>query len=493
MATSGITIPPKCLRPSDILFSSTYVDTAGRQRERKLRSSTCTSDGYLKYKGSLANAPRGWPVALAMLQNMMNFRTTQALKDTCNTALAEHGGRVLALMEQSPPTEIEITKSGEVRTKECMTRLDGAIPSAPLTGGNLGAHGKYDYKTGQQIHVSYDPSVKPFIRVDVFEEQVPTSKRRGWQLRQTTRVNIPTPVMMHDFALTKKYVVLLDFPLTVRPSRMIFDEFPVQYEPENGARIGLLPRRENGLIDSNQEIKWYECQTGVTLHTVNAYEVEEAGKVVLHAFRASPSSKGSYIETQAPSCLYEWVIDLRNGLVVEHCLNPDTLVEFPIVNSHKRGRDLTYSYGLRYYSIGGPLTDVIAAPQDGITFDGIVKFAMTENSSPGMRKGDIADKFILPKNWYAVTEACIIPKESNGGKAYSEKPLEHAYLAFIATHVPQDDRTFLEIGSDENSMKSHFLILDADNLEEGPVSVIELPVSVRGGLHSMYLEWDKLA
>jgi hypothetical protein len=149
------------------------------------------SDSYHpRYKGSLAKAPRGWPLGLAMLQNMINFRTTQAQKDTCNTALAEHGGRVLALMEQSPPTEIEITKSGEVRTKECMTRLDGAIPSAPLTGGNLGAHGKFDYQTGQQIHVSYDPSSEPCVRVDIFEELLPTSKRRGWQLCQTVVVDI---------------------------------------------------------------------------------------------------------------------------------------------------------------------------------------------------------------------------------------------------------------------------------------------------------------
>jgi carotenoid cleavage dioxygenase-like enzyme len=488
---SGITIPPNCTQPSDVLFSSTFVDTAGRQRERQLnRSST---DGYcLKYKGSLGKAPRGWPIALAMLQNMINLRTTQAQKDTCNTALAEHGGRVLALMEQSPPTEIEITQSGEVRTKECMARLDGAISPAPLTGGNLGAHGKYDYHTGQQIHVSYDASAKPYIRVDVFEEMLPTSKRRGWQRSQTVGIDIPTPVMMHDFALTSKYIVLLDFPLTVRPQRMLFDKFPVEYEPENGARIGLVPRTEDGLVGSTQDIKWYKCQPGVALHTVNAYETEDGEKVVLHAFRASPSARGSYIETQTPSCLHEWVIDLKKGVVLEQCLNPDTLVEFPIVHNQRRGRELKYSYGLRYYSIGGPLTDVIATPQDGITFDGIVKFAMIDNWSPGMRKGDIADEFTLPKNWYAVTEACVIPKTSTVARGKSSKSLENAYIALIATHVPQDDRSFLEIGSDEQSMKSHFLILDADNLGQGPVSVLELPVSVRGGLHSMWLEWEKL-
>jgi len=486
-----ITIPPECSQPSDILFSSSYVDTAGRQKERQMR----TTGGYRpKYIGSLGSAPRGWPLASAMIQNMVTFRTSQAQKDTCNTALAEHGGRVLALMEQSPPTEIEVTKSGKIRTKECMTRLDGAIPSAPLTGGNLGAHGKYDYKTGQQIHVSYDPSLKPFVRVDVFEELMPNSKRRGWQLSQTVGVDIPTPVMMHDFALTTKYLVLLDFPLTVRPRRLLFDKFPVEYEPENGARIGLVPRTaHDGLIDTSKEIKWYDCQAGVVLHTTNAYETDDGEKVVLHAFRATPSAGGSYIQRNSPACLYEWVIDLKSGTVSECCLNPNTLVEFPIINDRIQGQDLSFSYGLRYFGIGGPLNAVISAPQDGISFDGVVKFSMKDDESLNINKGDVVDEFILPENWYATTEACIIPKMSSSNtNMASGNWREDSYVTLIATHVPQDERSFLDIGSDLRSMKSHFLIIDADNMAEGPVAAVELPVSVRYGLHSMYLDWDKL-
>ena len=38
------------------------------------------------------------------------------------------------------------------------------------------------------------------------------------------------------------FVVLLDLPLTVRPARMAADKFPVAYEADGGARVGLLPR-----------------------------------------------------------------------------------------------------------------------------------------------------------------------------------------------------------------------------------------------------------
>jgi carotenoid cleavage dioxygenase-like enzyme len=232
----------------------------------------------------------------------------------------------------------------------------------------------------------------------------------------------------------------------------------------------------------------------VVLHTLNAYETDDGEKVVLHAFRATPSTEGSFIQRNSPSCLYEWVIDTRSGVVSERCLNPNTLVEFPIINDRKRGKGLTFSYGSRYFSIGGPLNAVISAPQDGISFDGVVKFAMISDEASGVSKGDIFDEFVLPKNWYATTEACIVPKVSSSGVPSSETDnwRENSYVTLIATHVPQDDRSFLEIGTDEQSMKSHFLIIDADNMSEGPVAVIELPVSIRYGLHSMFLDWDKL-
>jgi hypothetical protein len=277
---------------------------------------------------------------------------------------------------------------------------------------------------------------------------------------------------------------------------MILDKFPVEYEPENGARIGLLPRGPDGLIDTSQEVKWFDCKVGVVLHTINAHETEDGQSLVLHAFRATPSTEGSYMQKNAPSCLYEWVIDLVNGTLSEQYLNPYTLVEFPTINDLRRRKELKYSYGLLDYGFGGPLTEVVSAPHDGFTFNGVVKFTMKDDPGRGLRKGDVFDQFILPRNWYAVSEACLVPKKETSatpgrGGISDQDSNENAYITLLATYIPPDGRSFLEIASDETTMKSHFLILDADNMAAGPVSAVELPVSVRYGLHSLFLEWDK--
>lgn len=142
------------------------------------------------------------------------------------------------------------------------------------------------------------------------------------------------------------------------------------------------------------------------------------------------------------------------------------------------------------------MTEVVSAPHDGFTFNGVVKFTMKDDPGRGLRKGDVFDQFSLPRNWYAVSEACLVPKKETsatpgGGGISDQDSNENAYITLLATYIPPDGRSFLEIASDETTMKSHFLILDVDNMAAGPVSAVELPVSVRYGLHSLFLEWDK--
>jgi carotenoid cleavage dioxygenase len=283
-----LVIPPLNAADDTLWYSSTYVDTHGRQVERQ------RGRGF-RLVGTLGAAPRGLPLLGSIVRNMASFAV--GTKDTCNTALAEHGGRILALMEQSPPSELAVYRDGSVQTIKAKTHLNGAIPkSDPLTGGSLSAHGRTCPITGERIHVSYGSTNKPFARVDVFSPQ-------DWTLQHSIPMyDLDTPVMIHDCAITRNYVLVLDFPLTVRPSRMLRDRFPVEYEPENGARIGLVPR------DGVRATQWFSCRPGVILHTVNAFERDD-GKVVFQALRSEPSGDGSYISEYTTAFLYEWTLD----------------------------------------------------------------------------------------------------------------------------------------------------------------------------------------
>jgi carotenoid cleavage dioxygenase-like enzyme len=453
-----VTLPPNDGTPA---FTATYVHTKGRQREAEFKSGA----GAPKYRGTLGAAPRGFPLLQRLAENAWTFKTLNAQKDTANTALAESGGRVLALMEQCPPCEISVAKDGRVETVEAMARLGGAIVfSDPLTGGSFSAHGRTDPETGERIHVSYNSIRSPYCRVDIFEE--------GWKLKRTIPVDISTCVMIHDCAITKHNIVIFDFPLTLRPTRMLVEDiFPVQYEPDHGARIGLVPR-EGG------ETRWFEVKPGVVLHAVNAFETSE-GEVVVQALRSDPKTSSSYISVYSPSFLYEWRIDLKTEVVSEDYLNIDTMVEFPVVDERLNGGDAHHAYCVTVSSIGGPLM-VYTAPGEGILIDGVVKFAL--QSSETQKKGDVLGKFTLPADWYAVSEPTVIPKKGKDG----------VYILMMATNVPTEATNRINIATKPNVLRSQLLVLDGDSLSSGPVYATETPFHVPYGLHSSFLDWEKM-
>lgn len=447
------------------VFSSTYVETRGRRLELQ-------SDDGKRFRGTLGAAPFGLPMLQNLVQNGVDFKTTVVQKDTCNTAMAFSGERVMALMEQSPPSEIQVSKEGRVRTIGSMCRLDGAVKDAPLTGGSCGAHGRTDPRTGERVHVSYSSSDRPFVRVDTFAD--------NWKLVSSVGVDVPAPVMMHDLAITDKYVILLDFPLTVRPRRFLANRFPVEYEPSNGARIGLSARKGKNPGDENQT-QWFDVEEGVVLHVANAFERPD-GNVVVHGFKSLPKGESSYILDYTTAFLHQWILDPSTGRVIEdRCLNPNELVEFPIAEDRFVGTNPSYIYGLQVTSIGGPIYEC-KTPQVGVLLDGVVKFSTEEETA-----GQVLDRYFLDPGWHFCSEPTAVTKTSGDGH----------YILLYSTFIPEEpssrsNKSHDELARDGSSLRSRLLVLDGDSIGSGPVSILELPYHMNYGLHSLFLPWDKL-
>ncbi|KAL7431184.1 hypothetical protein ACHAXH_001467 [Discostella pseudostelligera] len=459
----AITIPPHGAQ-RHVMYSSTYVDTKGRKLER------AAANGRT-FLGTLGAAPEGLPMLANLFRNGITFGTMDVQKDTCNTALAVSGRRILALMEQAPPSEIKISKTGRMRTVESFARLDGAVPPAPLNGGSFGAHGRTDPTTGERVHVSYQSTSRPYVRIDAFSAD--------WKLLSTVGVDVPSPVMVHDLALTPQYTIILDFPLTIRPRRMLLsNKFPVEYEPQNGARIGLTPRGSN-----SGETQWFDVENGVVLHAANAFEMDD-GKVVIHAFKSFPTEKSSYILDYTPSFLYEWILDPTTGKTIkEHCINPNILVEFPICETS--GQEASTVYGLVTTGIGGPLLQ-FKTPQSAVLLDSVAKFALEDDAVLGTLKGDLIDRYDLPAGWHFVSEPTVVKKTSGEGH----------YVMLLATFVPPTDlnnnRDHVTVARDGKSMRSQLLILEGEAISNGPVTRVDLPHHVNYGLHSAFIDWSIL-
>ena len=117
-------------------------------------------------------------------------------KNLANTAFTYHNNTLYALHEPSQPTIISLP---DLDTQG-PTDFDGKL-THPFT-----AHPKIDKKSGEMIAYGYSFQA-PFVSYSVIDQH--------GDLVHTTPITIPRSIFMHDFAVTEKYTLFLDFPITL--------------------------------------------------------------------------------------------------------------------------------------------------------------------------------------------------------------------------------------------------------------------------------------
>ena len=178
-----------------------------------------------------------------------------------NTHVVAHAGRVYALVESSLPTEVrsDLSTIGP-------TDFDGALKS-PFT-----AHPKTDPVTGELHFFGYDVFGPPFLRYHVLDPS-------GKKLVTSTDIEIPHAVMVHDFGITATRVVLLDLPVVFDMALVGKQPFPFTWRPENGARVGVMPRE-----GTSADVVWIDIEPCYVYHPLNAYD-DGDGNVVIDVVR----------------------------------------------------------------------------------------------------------------------------------------------------------------------------------------------------------------
>ncbi len=82
--------------------------------------------------------------------------------------------------------------------------------------------------------------------------------------------------MIHDCAITDRFVIILDLPVTFSMKTMLAGHsFPYRWNTDHEARIGLMPRH-----GTQEEIIWCPVAPGFAFHVANAYDDAE-GRVVI--------------------------------------------------------------------------------------------------------------------------------------------------------------------------------------------------------------------
>ncbi|MBM3504863.1 MAG: 9-cis-epoxycarotenoid dioxygenase [Alphaproteobacteria bacterium] len=357
-------------------------------------------------------------------------RRDMPLKDTANTDIIFHHGKLLALWYLS----------GQPYALDPATLATlGADDFGGTLKTHVSAHAKVDYQTNELMFFDYGP-VKPYMTYGVVDP--------GGRLVHQVPIDLPAARLPHDMAITENYSILLDLPLYNDMAALKAGRWRVIFDRELPARFGILPRRGGA-----QDVRWFEASPCYVYHTTNAWE--DGDEIVLLACRyADPWPEAN---NQLPDDLarmmatlrldtrhHVWRFNLKTGACREQTIDPDRNTEFPSINLNVRGRRSRYCY------------NVSIKDSPTLLFDGLVKY----DERGGASRHDFGP-----------------------GRFGSESP-----FAPRASNRQEDDGYVVSFVYDADADRSEAVVIDAQDFTKPPVARIELPQRVPLGFHATWVE-----
>jgi len=348
-------------------------------------------------------------------------------KNTANTNIVRHGGRHLALMEGGRPTEL----SGDLETLGEFD-FDGALRGA------MTAHPRMDAATGEMLFFGYSP-LEPHLRFHVASA--------SGDLVRSTEVPIGRPAMIHDFVTTANHVIWFDMPALFDVEAMMAGGNSIVWRPEQGARIGVMPRDGEG-----SDTTWIAIDPFYAFHFMNASE-DPSGRIVVDGCRsaAMPTAFGDepLPEKHIRPYLWRWEIDASAGVVKDSQLD-DRPGDFPRINDAFNG--LPYRFGTQGHT-GAWTSD------EGVEFDGVIQFDHHNGTS---------------------AEYVYGPTKVSGEPVFAADPDGSA----------ENDGWIINFVTDKTDNSSEFVVLDARDITAGPVASVKLPRRVPFGFHGNWMPAD---
>ena len=340
--------------------------------------------------------------------------TTDMSASLANTHVVCHAGKIMALEEGHFPWVV----SKDLDTVG-VHDFGGKLKTA------MTAHPRICPVTGELLFFGYGalPPYLTYHRVSA-----------DGKLVQSEEITVKGPTMMHDWNVTRNFVVFMDLPMVFDLSLLATGGIPIRWSDDYGARLGVMPR--NG---TDKDVEWYEIEPCYVFHPMNAYE--DGDSIVLDVSRFKKLAFSPQDGEGTPARLHRWVIDRRAGKVREQPLD-DRPADFPRVADDRVGLKHRFGYmtgtGKAMNEFGGEL----------------LKYDLESGKASALAFG--------------AGNGAGEPVFAKAGKGEDE--------GYILTFVYDAARD-----------ASDLVIIDAQRFEHGPVARVHLPRRVPYGFHGSWI------
>ena len=356
-----------------------------------------------------------------------------ALNSTiANTNIVWHGGKLLALEEAHAPFMLDPAS---------------LMPCGPDGGyetwgnklcGPFTAHPKLDPETGEMVFFGY--SAKGRFTKEVSVQTVTEDGR----ITRAESLDGPYPSMIHDFAVTRNWIVLPIFPLTSSMERAMGGKPPFAWEPDKGTHIAFIPR--NGTV---ADAKWVSAPASYVFHPMNHFETQD-GRIVIDVMKYDiaplfPLPDGSPSSAEIPAArLFRWTFDLsgKANTFKEEQLD-DRPGEFPRFDER---------FCMRDYRHGWMVSGNVAAAADSPRLGGLVHYDLTSGRSAAWTAG--------PRDQFG--EPVFVPR---------------------AADAAEGDGWVLSVIYRAEEGRSDLAVFAATDIARGPIALAHLSSRVPAGFH----------
>jgi len=371
---------------------------------------------------------------------------------TANTAMAFHAGRLLALHEGDLPYAVNVLCDGIIETA-------GRLVFEGQT--SFTAHPKIDPATGHMHFFGYHLEAPPYCTYAEVDAE--------GNLIKSVPITVSKPVMMHDFAITEHYAIILDTPVVFDPKIMVKEgKLPFAFDLDHGLRFGL--RRFDAPDDGGEAVRWFEVPSCMLTHVANAWEdgakVHVVGSVIKYWDLNLLAGKKSDIplDDLLPH-LTHFVLNLEDGTVKTSVLSK-CYVEFPQIDQRLCGRRSRFAYCAEMDE-----ECVRTGSLDKVAFGSLAKIDMHKEGIEAGPQGDALAGRIPLGPGRSCGEPIFVPREA----AKSE-----------------DDGYLLTYVYDEAAKTSDLLVFDALSMDPKPLAKALLPQRVPNGFHALFVSEKQL-
>ncbi|KAI4958744.1 hypothetical protein J4E86_004349 [Alternaria arbusti] len=380
------------------------------------------------------------------------------IRTASNTNIIFWRGVLLAIKEDGPPFAMNPVTLGTIGRYD----FDGQVQSPTFT-----AHPKFDPDTGEMVCYGYEAGGNGY---DASCDIVVYTIDKDGKKTEECWYKAPFCGMIHDCAITKNYLILPLTPIKVNAERLKKGGNHFAWDPDEDQWYGIVPRR-NG---KPEDIVWLRADNGFHGHVAGSYE-DSSGHIVVDLTIASdnvffffpPDSQANTPTTllqrnKLVSDTYRWVFDPKtptNTRVQPHKL-------FGINGEFSRidDRVLTKKYN-HFWQCNIDQSKPYDFPKCGPPAGGLFNVLGHYEWDSGKK-----DTF-----WAGPTctfqEPVFVPKASSSPSDFVEG---EGYIMALLNHL--------------DVLRNDILIFDAQNLSQGPLAVIHLPVKLRLGLHGNFIE-----